>query len=106
MANDDQRKLSGLGLASTILAGLSALAEFALIAGAGLVENLTGGVNADQVAVAILGLLIIAIALLALLGLILGLCGLFQKDRKRLFPIIGTALSALVVVLVAWMLTK
>ena len=50
----------------------------------------------DSVGTILLGLIMIGGCFLAFVGLILGVAGLFQKNRKRVFPVLGTAFNAMI----------
>ncbi|HPQ40215.1 MAG TPA: hypothetical protein PLV45_07550 [bacterium] len=89
-------KHSGLGITAFIMALLIAGSIFIMIMIAGVMETSTpGGIDEDSAGAVILGMLIIASGGLEVVALILGLIGLFQKERKKLFAIFGTIISAL-----------
>jgi hypothetical protein len=87
-------KHSGIGIASfviSIVAGVAILIVFAI---AGILEATTpGGMDEKSAAAILTGLCIIALILVDIVALGLGLAGLFQRDRKKLFAILGTVFS-------------
>lgn len=94
-----KEKHSGLGIASFVVSMICGLAILALIVVAGLVEATTpGGMDAEPVIAMVVGLAFILFMLGALVALILGIVALFQKERKKVFAIIGTVFSALALV--------
>ena len=54
------------------------------------------GVSDNSTHYAVIGFLGIGAFLLSLISVVLGIVGLFQKDRKRLFAILGTVFSLLI----------
>jgi len=54
----------------------------------------------DDNAVVVVGGCGVALMALGIVALSLGIVGLFQKDRKKMFPILGTVLSS--VMLLVW----
>jgi len=88
------QKHSGLGIASFIFSIVAGILIFLLIVIAGVMEVSTpGGMDEKSAAAVIVGLLLIAFLFLCLLALGLGIAGLIQKDRKKLFAILGTIFS-------------
>lgn len=55
---------------------------------------MTSGIGKETAGAAIVGLLLIAFILLCLVALGFGIAGLIQKDRKKIFAILGTIFSA------------
>lgn len=85
---------SGLGIASLILSILSALAIFALVVLAGMMEAATpGGLDENSTEAMLVGLLLFAFVGAALLALGLGIGGLVQSNRRKTLAIIGTVVS-------------
>lgn len=97
-----QKKHSGLGIASFIIAMVSILLTIAMIfafvafGGASAIEQFTIDpmmTEEDLLEVApgliIAVLLFMAAALISFIGGILGIAALFQKNRKKLFAILG-----------------
>ena len=90
-------KHSGFGIASFAIGILSGLAEFAMVVIAGVMEASTpGGVNEEAPAVILLGLCLIGGGL-ALLGIVLGIVGLVQANRSKIFAVLGLVFNALVI---------
>ena len=89
------QKHSGLGIASFIISILGGILIFAILAAATLMEAATpGGLDEKSEVMVAFGL-----GLLALLGgefvaLGLGIGGLFQTGREKIFAILGTVFSA------------
>ena len=87
-------KHSGIGVASFIISLVMAVAAFGLITFAGVIEATTPGGMEEESAVAIvIGLSIFGCILVDLVALGLGIGGLIQKDRKKIFSILGTIFS-------------
>jgi hypothetical protein len=87
---------SGLGIASFILAILSGLGLFVVFAIAGVLESSTpGGIPDESPILLVVGLALIAFLFLAMLAIGLGVAGLFQSDRVRLFAVLGVAFAGL-----------
>lgn len=88
-------KHSGLGIASFVTSIVAGLFTFILIIVAGVLETSTpGGIDEKSPAAIIIGLLIIAFILASLVSLGLGIGGLFTKERKKIFAILGTIFSS------------
>ena len=86
---------SRLGIASLILCVCSMLFMFVLFATAGILEASTpGGLDENSAAAVILGLFIFACLGSFLVSVGLGIAGILQKQRVRIFAFIGTALSS------------
>ncbi|NJK90634.1 MAG: hypothetical protein HC904_01655 [Blastochloris sp.] len=93
-------KHSGLGICSFIVSLASAVLMFALFVVAGVMESATpGGIDEKAPATVVLGLFIIGALMLELVALIFGIVTLFQKDRKKLFGILGVVFSGAVILL-------
>lgn len=93
------QKHSGLGITSFIFSIVSGILIFILIIIAGMMEASTpGGIDEKSAAAVIVGLFIIAFLFLCLVALGLGIAGLMQKDRKKLFAILGTIFSTVTLV--------
>lgn len=90
-------KQSGLGIASFILSLLCGIGVFALFMFAGALEMSTpGGLDEDSLAMGLIGIGIIGFLAVSVVGLALGIAALVQTGRKKVFAILGTVFSALV----------
>jgi hypothetical protein len=66
-----------------------------LVVIAGIMETTTsGGINEESTSALILGAMIFALIALDVVGLGLGIAGCFQKNKKKVFAILGTIFSA------------
>jgi hypothetical protein len=89
-------KHSKFGIASFVTALLSALLIFILFIVAGVLETTTpGGMDEKSAAAMIVGLVLFAFLFLSLISAGLGIGGLFEKDRKKIFAILGVIFSLL-----------
>lgn len=94
-----EKKHGGLGIASFIIALVAGFAMFAVFGIAGYLQMSTeGGMTEESPAAALVGLAMMGDGLLVLLGLGLGIAGLFQADRKKLFAVLGVAINALIII--------
>jgi Na+-driven multidrug efflux pump len=103
MENDAlELKHSGLAIASFATSTVSGVAIFATIVVAGVMEASTpGGMDEKAVGTIIIGLLIFLFLGCALVALGLGIAGLFQRNRKKVFAILGITFSAMEVLVTA-----
>ncbi|GGZ04281.1 hypothetical protein GCM10007169_21350 [Shewanella fodinae] len=86
---------SGLGISSFIVSLVAAILIFITLVIAGNLANTTpGGLDENSRAAMAIGFAIIGLVLLSLVALGLGIAGLFQKDRQKVFPILGTVFSS------------
>jgi hypothetical protein len=89
---------SGIGVASLVIAVVGGLAIFFVFAIAGVMEEETpGGLDENSPAAMLLGLIAVGLLGLIVIGLGLGIGGLVQKDRNKLFGMLGLAGNALVI---------
>ena len=94
----EPRNHSGLGIASFILSIGVGFLIFCTIVVAGVMQNSTpGGMDEKAPAVILVGLAIIGLVLLDVIAFGLGIAGLFQRNRKKVFAILGTIFSSLVI---------
>ena len=92
-------KHSGIGIASFSMSVGILIVTFVLVVVAGVMEASTpGGINEESPAAIMLGLSIIGMVLLNIVAFGLGIGTMFQKDRKKLFGILGMSFSALTIV--------
>ncbi|MBN2164142.1 MAG: hypothetical protein JXR25_05395 [Pontiellaceae bacterium] len=95
----EAKRQSGIGIASFIISTLSGFLMFVMIIIAGVMESSRlGGIDEESYAAVILGFSIIGFLILSLLSLGLGIGGLVQANRIRVFAILGVAISALTIV--------
>ena len=92
------KRHSRRGIASFVLAAATGLFMFALVALAGIIEVSTpGGMDEESPAAIVIGLLFILGGCLCLAGLGLGVAGLFDGNRKRVFSVLGLTFNALTI---------
>jgi Na+/H+-dicarboxylate symporter len=73
---------------------------FLLLVIAGVMENsIDGGVGADETIAAVIGLLYFLIIAILLIGLGLGIAGLCQKNRQKVFAILGVVFVVITLIL-------
>lgn len=88
-------KHSGLGISSFIISTIIGVLMFLLFMVAGVMETLTpGGVDDESVGAMLVGLFLIAFVLLDMLAIGLGIAGFLQKNRNKLFSILGVVFAA------------
>lgn len=96
----EQRKQSGLGLASFVLALISALAVFSIHVIGGFIEITTyGGVDEESLVAAIIGCFILFFLFTSFVALGLGIGGLAQGDKGMTLAILGTIFSSTTLIL-------
>ena len=86
---------SGLGIASFITSMVAGVLLLLIFGIAGLLESRPGGLDEESVAANLLGLLLLFMALAQLVALGLGIAGLAQAGRSKLFGALGTAFAAM-----------
>lgn len=90
-----EKKHSILGIISFSISILSGLTMFALIGYATFCEITTeGGINEESTIAIVLGLGMFVIGGILLVAIGLGIAGLFQKNSKKIFSILGLVLSS------------
>ena len=101
----DQMRHSGFGIVSLVISILVGVYSLCPLAVAGIAEATTAReMSKESWVVAVIGLFLILGLGMSLLGLELGIAGLIQRDRKRVFPILGLVFnSAAAIVLVGIM---
>lgn len=91
-------KHSGFGIASFSLSLLTGFLIFIFVLVAGAAETLSpGGMDETSITAIAIGFAILASGGLTFVALALGIVSLFQKDRSKIFGILGTVVSALVI---------
>jgi hypothetical protein len=94
----DLLKHSGLGVASFILSIAVGVFDFLVVALAGLMEaSSPGGMDEESVIAILIGLFILGALAANLAGMGLGIAGMVQRDRKKVFSVLGLAFNAAIV---------
>ncbi|MBN3040902.1 MAG: hypothetical protein JW867_07220 [Candidatus Omnitrophica bacterium] len=92
-------KHSSFGIASFIISLIVGIGDFILIVFAGYFEmNTPGGMSEDSLEAMLIGLFLIAGFGLCLVGGGLGIAGLFQKNRKKIFAVLGVIFNLIIFV--------
>ena len=97
----DTEKHSGYGIVSFILSCISIISLIVLFIYSAKIEAENPEVFLDETSfeAMIAGLVIIAIIMVSSIGFGFGIAGLFQKNRKKVFSVLGTILSLIIVLL-------
>lgn len=91
----EERRHSGFGIASFITSIVSAILIFLLVVILGVMEASTpGGLDENSAGAMTGGIFMFAFLGASLLALVLGIVGSVQNDRKKVFAILGTVISA------------
>ena len=91
----EQQKHSGIGIASFILSLLGPAFFLLLVIVASALEASTpGGMDENSAAAGILGISLIAVVIISIVSFFLGIGGLLQADRKKVFSVLGLVFSA------------
>jgi hypothetical protein len=100
------RRHSPIGVVSFVLAVMAGLGLVGLVVFATVmtVRNSMTAVDEESTEAMAMGLVFLLSVFGSFVGLGLGIGGLFQSDRKRLFAILGTGLNGLVLLGVATLL--
>lgn len=91
------RKHSGYGIASFVIAVVVGLLEFVLIVVAGVIEASTpGGMDENSPIAILLGLGLFGGLLADVFGMALGIAGLCQANRSKVFAVLGLVFGTVV----------
>ena len=90
-------KHSTIGIISLVITVAAGVIELGLFVAAGLLTSSVDGLTEESPVAAAIGLGIICMPAFMLIGTVLGVVGLFQKDRKKLFPILSVAISGIAI---------
>ena len=92
-----EKKHSGYGVTSFIMSITIGILLFILFAVAGVVAASTpGGMDKQSMQAMVIGFGIIILLFCTVISTALGIVGLFQKERKKVFAILGTMFSLLI----------
>jgi hypothetical protein len=101
----EEKKHSGLGIASFITSIVSGLLIFLIAVILAVMEGSTpGGIDEESVGAVLGGLGLFALLGAAVFALGLGVGGLLQKERKKIFAVLGTVFSALTIVVTTFVM--
>jgi hypothetical protein len=90
-------KHSGMGIASFLVSLVIGVGVFFIILIAGVVKATNPESLPDEsIGTALIGLFVIACLFVNLIGIGLGIAGLVQKNRKRIFSVLGTIINGIV----------
>ncbi len=93
-------KHSGLGIASFTISIVSGVFIFLILAILGVMEATTpGGIDEESPVTFFIGLLLLTFIGASFLAFGLGMGGLAQKERKKIFAVLGTVLAAAPVII-------
>ncbi len=93
-----EMKHSRLGITSFVISLVIGIVMGILIIIAGIMEaTLPGGIDENSVGAIVLGLFLLGGLFVDLVALGLGIAGLFQKERKKIFAILGIIFSGITV---------
>ena len=100
-----EKRISRLGVASFVISLVGLVSLVAIFGYAGYKEiNTPGGIDEDSSEAALIGLVAILCMILVIVGFIMGLVSLFQKDERRAFGIVGTVLSLLAIAITSFLI--
>jgi hypothetical protein len=91
----DAPKHSGFGIASFAIGLASAIADFLLLV-VGVLADQNGHLGEDFPAAVLVGLSMFAVFFLNAVGLVLGIVGVLQANRHKVFPGLGIAFNIVV----------
>ena len=97
--DDEEPEHSGFGIASFVITCLAGLLEFAVLAYAGLLETATPeGIDEDSIQAMAIGLIMFGGLAVDLLGIGLGIAGLFQSYHRKTFAVLGVVIGGVVLI--------
>lgn len=92
---DEDDPHSGPGIASFVVALLAGILMIMMVVAAGVMESQPGGIDQESPLFVAVVLAFLVGAAMTLMGLALGIAGLFQARRIRTFAIVGTLISVM-----------
>ena len=105
MPTNIEQKHSEMGIASFIISiTVGILTLIAIVVAVVIQESTPGGLDEESVGAIILGGSILGLIFDDLLALGLGIAGLLQKDRKKIFATLGTIFSSVIILLMVMLI--
>lgn len=93
--NHTKQRHSGVGVASFVISLAASILVFIVVMILGAMEaSMPGGIDEDSAGAVVLGLFLFALLLPILVALGLGIGGLVQKEKKKIFAVLGTVFSS------------
>lgn len=91
-------KHSGLGIAAFVISLVAGIGMFLVFVIAGMMQlRMSGGLSEHKGAVMMVGVVVIGLFLTNLVGTGLAIGGLCQKERRKIFPILGLVFNSVIV---------
>jgi hypothetical protein len=94
----EEQKHSKLGVASFVLSIISIICTFALIIAA-ITTDVSGGLDENSARFMVIGTLYFLFVGFSIVGIGLGIAGLFAKNMKKVFAILGLVFSTAILVI-------
>lgn len=88
---------SGFGVASFVIALVTGIGAFFSIAIAAFLGIKNGPIPKNDPTAVLIGLVIIGSGVLSLIGLVLGIVGVCQSNRRVVFAMLGTVLNVFII---------
>lgn len=96
MVPESEQGHSGLGVASFVISLVAGIGLAVLILFAGVAESTTpGGLDDGSVVAGVIGVLLLVMLMALVVALVLGIIGMTQRTRNKVFAILGTVFSSL-----------
>lgn len=95
---------SGVGIASFVISLIAIIILLGLILLAILTEAIGISADSQEILYLIIGFSAIILGLLSIIGIVLGIIGVFQEDRKRVFSILGLIINAVPVLTMIYLI--
>lgn len=97
-----EQKHSGIGIASFVISTAAGFLALVVSSIASVLEDSTpGGLDKNSVGYVMTGFGLIGLIIAEFVALGLGIGGLFQKERKKIYAIMGMAYSSVFILLAA-----
>jgi hypothetical protein len=92
-----EQKNSGFGISAFGISIVSGIFMLIIIVTAGVMGSQPGGVDENSPIAMTVGLAMFFFLFLDMIAVMLGIIGLFQQDRKKLFAVLGIAIASLTI---------